>query len=158
MSRNRSITRGLATLVLSAAIVTGSGAAAALAHECFNDSRSATGDARAAAGQGWTLASDIILMFAIPEDEELGLDPLTPEQLAEAQAIIAEEKASGDFDEIYAADRAVLDHATAMNGRIRDGYTSASDDEHAIEHIFADFDEVGPLFEHLVGIYLTVTS
>ena len=156
MSRNRFITRGLATVALSAAIVTGSGAAAALAHECFNDSRSARGDAHAAAGQGWTLASDIILMFAIPE--ELGVDPLTPEQLAEAQAIIAEEKASGDFDEIYAADRAVLDHSTAMNGRIRDGYTSASDDEHAIEHIFADFDEVGPLFEHIVGIYLTVTS
>ena len=156
MPRNRLITRGLATLVLSAAIVTGSGAAAALAHECFNDSRSAKGDAQAAAGQGWTLASDIILMFAIPE--ELELDPLTPEQLAEAQAIIAEEKASGDFDEIYAADRAVLDHATAMNGRTRDGYTAASDDEHAIEHIFADFAEVGPLFEHIVGIYLTVTS
>jgi hypothetical protein len=156
MSQNRSIARGLATLVLSAAIVTGSGATAALAHECFNASRSATGDARAAAGQGWTLASDIILMFAIPD--EVGLDPLTPEQLAEAQAIIAEEKASGDFDEIYAADRAILDHATAMNGRTRDGYPSASDDEHAIEHVFADFAEVGPLFEHLVGIYLTVTS
>jgi hypothetical protein len=82
------ITRGLATLTLSAAIITGSGATAALAHECFNDSRSATGDARAAAGQGWTLASDIILMFAIPE--ELELAPLTPEQLADAQAIIAE--------------------------------------------------------------------
>ena len=156
MSLNRSITRGLATLVLSAAIITGSGATAALAHECFNHSRSATGDARAAAGNGWTLLSDIILMFAIPD--ELGLDPLTPEQLAEAQAIIAEEKASGDFDEIYAADRAVLDHATAMNGRTRDGYPSASDDEHAIEHIFADFDEVGPLFEHVAGIYVTVSS
>ena len=156
MSRNRLMARGLATLVLSAAIVTGSGAAAALAHECFNDSHSDRGDARAAAGNGWTLASDIILMFAIPE--ELGLDPLTPEQLAEAQAIIAEEKASGNLDEIYAADRAILDHATAMNGAIRDGYTAAADDEHAIEHIFADFAEVGPLFEHMVGIYLTVTA
>jgi hypothetical protein len=56
------------------------------------------------------------------------------------------------------ADKAILDHATAMNGAVRDGYTSASDDEHAIEHIFADFSEVGPLFEHIVGIYLTVTS
>ncbi len=156
MSRNRSITRGLATLMLSAAIITGSGATAALAHECFNDSRSAKGDAQAAAGNGWTLASDVILMFVIPG--ELELDPLTPEQLAEAQAIIAEEKASGDFDEIYAADRAVLDHSTAMNGRTRDGYTSASDDEHAIEHLLADFAEVEPLFEHVVGIYLTVTS
>jgi hypothetical protein len=155
MPKRRWIARGLATLALAAMLVVGSGLAA-LAHECSNVSRSARGDARAAAGNGWTLASDIILMFAIPE--ELGLEPLTEEQLAEAQAIVAAEKASGDFDELYAADRAVLDHATAMNGRIRDGYVPASDDEHAIEHVFANFAEVGPLFEHLVGIYLTVTS
>lgn len=155
MSRTRWFARGLATAGLSATIVVGSGAAA-LAHECFNDSRNARGDAHAAAGNGWTLASDIILMFAIPD--ELGLDPLTPEQLAEAQAIVAEEKASGDFDEIYAADRAVLNHSTAMNGNIRDGYGPKSDDEHAIEHVFADFAEVGPLFEHIVGIYFAVAS
>ena len=58
-------------------------------------------------------------MFAIPDEE--GLDPLTEEQLAEAQAIVAEEKASGDFDELYATDRAVLDHSTAMNGNSRTG-------------------------------------
>ena len=155
MHLHRSITRGLATLALSATIVAGTGGAA-LAHECFNDSRSAKGDAKAAAGNGWTLASDIILMFAIPG--ELGLTPLTPAQLAEAQAIIAEQKASGDFDAIYASDRAILDHATAANGTIRDGYTARSDDEHAIEHIFADFSEVGPLFDHVVGIYFQVSS
>jgi hypothetical protein len=155
MSNHRWIARGLATLALSATIVVGTGLAAT-AHECFNTSRNEKGDTKAAAGNGWTLASDIILMFAIPE--ELGLDPLTEEQLAEAQAIVAEEKASGEFDELYAADLAVLDHATAMNGNIRDGYGSKSDDEHAIEHVFADFDEVGALFEHLVGIYLAVSS
>ena len=101
------------------------------------------------------LASDIVLMFAIPE--ELGLDPLTEEQLAEAQAIVAE-RGGGDFDELYAADRAVLDHSTAMNGNIRDGYGPKSDDEQAIEHVFADFAEVEPLFDHLVGIYFAVTS
>jgi hypothetical protein len=155
MQQHRWITRGLATLALSATLVAGTGVAA-LAHECSNVSRNGRGDANAAAGNGWTLASDIILMFAIPE--ELGLDPLTDAQLAEAQAIVAEEKASGDFDELYAADRAVLDHSTAMNGNSRDAYGPKSDDEHAIEHIFADFAEVGPLFEHIVGIYLTVTS
>lgn len=155
MQHHRWITRGLATVALSAMIVVASGLTA-LAHECFNESRSAKGDAKAAAGNGWTLASDIVLMFAIPE--ELGLDPLTEEQLAEAQAIVAAEKESGSFDELYAADRAVLDHSTAMNGSIRDGYGPKSDDEHAIEHIFADFAEVGPLFDHLVGIYFAVTT
>ncbi len=38
-----------------------------------------------------------------------------------------------------------------MNGNSRDGYGPMSDDEHAIEHIFADFGEIVPLFEHLVG-------
>jgi hypothetical protein len=155
MLQHRWITRGLATVALSATLVAGTGVAA-LAHECSNVSRNGRGDAKAAAGNGWTLSSDIILMFAIPE--ELGLDPLTDEQLAEAQAIVAEEKASGDFDELYAADRAVLDHSTAMNGNSRDAYGPKSDDEHAIEHIFADFSEVGPLFEHLVGIYEAVAA
>ena len=155
MKHHRWITRGLATVALSATIVVGSGVAA-WAHECSNVSRSARGDAQAAAGNGWTLTSDIILMFAIPE--ELGVEPLTEEQLAEAQAIIADEKASGDFDELYAADRAVLDHSTAMNGNSRNGYGPRSDDEHAIEHIFADFGEVVPLFEHLIGIYETVSA
>jgi hypothetical protein len=155
MQQHRWIARGLATLALSATIVMGSGLAA-LAHECSNVSRNSRGDAKAAAGNGWTLTSDIILMFAIPEEE--GLDPLTEEQLAEAHAIIAAEEESGDFDELYAADRAVLDHSTAMNGNSRVEYGPKSDDEHAIEHIFADFDEGAPLFELLVGIYTTVTS
>ena len=156
MQQHRWIARALATVALSATIVAGSGLAA-MAHECSNVSRNAKGDAKAAAGNGWTLTSDIILMFAIPD--ELHVDPLTEEQLAEAQAIVAEEKASGDFDELYARDRAVLDHSTAMNGRIRDGnYGPKSDDEHAIEHVFADFDEIVPLFEHLIGIYGAVTA
>ena len=155
MQQHRWIARGLATLALSATIVVGSGLAA-LAHECSNVSRSAKGDAKAAAGNGWTLTSDIILMFAIPEEE--GLDPLTEDQLAEAHAIVAEEKASGEFDEVYAADRAVLDHSTAMNGNSRNGYGPKSDDEHAIEHIFADFDEVVPLYVHLLGIYEAVRA
>ena len=95
-------------------------------------------------------------MFAIPEEE--GLDPLTEEELAAAHAIIAEEKASGDFDELYAVDRAVLDHSTAMNGNSRDGYGPRSDDEHAIEHNIADYGEVVPLYEHLLGINEAVTT
>jgi hypothetical protein len=102
MRSHRWITRGLATLALSATIVAGSGIAA-WAHGCSNVSRNARGDAHAAAGNGWTLTSDIILLFGIPE--ELGLEPLTEEQLAEAQAIVADEKASGGFDELYATDR-----------------------------------------------------
>ncbi len=155
MQQHRWITRALATLALTATIVVGSGLAA-FAHECSNASRNARGDANAAAGNGWTLSSDIILMFAIPD--ELGLDPLTEEQLAQAQAIVAAEKASGEFDELYATDRAVLDHSTAMNGNSRDGYGPRSDDDHAIEHLFADFGEIVPLFEHLAGIYVTVSS
>ena len=155
MLKHRWIARGLAMLALSATIVLGSGLAA-MAHECSNVSRSARGDAKAAAGNGWTLTSDIILMFAIPD--ELHVDPLTEEQLAAAQAIVAEEKASGDFDGLYARDRAILDHSTAMNGNSRDAYGPKSDDEHAIEHVFADFDEIVPLFEHLAGIYATVTA
>jgi hypothetical protein len=67
MHTNRGFTRGLTTLALSATIVAGSGIAA-WAHECSNVSRSAKGDAKAAAGNGWALISDIILMFGIPEE------------------------------------------------------------------------------------------
>jgi hypothetical protein len=45
-----------------------------------------------------------------------------------------------------------------MNGNARNGYTPKSDDEHAIEHLFADFDEIVPLFEHLADIYAAVSA
>lgn len=129
-------------------------AGAAVAHECVNESRSARGDAKAAAGNGWTLTSDVVLMFVLPG--MLGLDPLTPSQLAAAQDIVAAEKASGQFTAIYAEDLAILDHSTAMNGNSRDGHTSKSSDDRAIDHVTADFAEVGPLLDRLVGIYLSV--
>jgi hypothetical protein len=146
--------RGLAAAMLSVGALALT-AGAAFAHECVNESRSATGDARAAAGNGWTLTSDVIFMFILPGETGTSL---TSAQLAEAQAIVAAEKASGEFAAIYAEDRAILDHATAMNGNSRDGHTPKSSDNRAIDHVTADFAEVGPLLDHLAGIYFSVLS
>ena len=149
------VKRGAAAAMLSVGVLALT-AGAAFAHECVNESRSAKGDAKAAAGNGWTLTSDVVLMFILPG--QLGLDPLTPAQLADAQAIVAAEKASGDYAAIYAEDRAILDHSTAMNGNSRDGHTAKSSDDHAIDHVTADFAEVGPLLDRLIGIYLSVAG
>lgn len=145
-----------ATGVAVAALTVGT-TGAAWGHECYNASRSAKGDDQAAKSQAWTLTSDIVFMYVVPD--ELGT-ALTPQQLAEAQSIVAAEKASGDEDlaELYAMDRAVLMTAVAMNGNSRDGYTDLSDDDKGIEHIFADFDEMIPLILHLMGIVESVTA
>ena len=144
---------GASLLAVAALTLT---AGTALGHECMNESRSAKGDAKAAESGAWTLASNVILQFIIPD--ALGIDPLTPEQLAEAQAIVAEERASGDFAAIYAEDRAILIRATAMIGNTRDGFTDKSDDERAIDHATADLAELDALVGHLIGIYMAVSS
>ena len=95
-------------------------------------------------------------MFAIPD--ELGLDPLTEEQLAEAQAIVAAEKASGEFDELYATDRSgpgPRDRDERQQPRAATARCPTTSTP--IEHIFADFGEIVPLFEHL-GRYLRHAS
>jgi hypothetical protein len=144
---------GASLLAVAALTLT---AGTALGHECMNESRSAKGDARAAESGAWTFASNVALEFILPE--VLGVDPLTPEQLAEAQAIVAAEKASGDFDDVYAEDRAILTRSTAMNGNSRDGFTPKSDDERAIDHVTADLAELDALLGHLVEIYIAVSS
>jgi methionine-rich copper-binding protein CopC len=146
--------RGVAALMLSLGVLALT-ASAAFAHECVNESRSAQGDANAAAGNGWTLTSDVVFMFILPD---MTGETLSAEELAEAQALVAAEKASGDFDAIYAEDRAILDHATAMNGNTRGGHTAKSSDNHAIDHVTADFAEVGPLLDRLTGIFFAVQS
>lgn len=146
--------RGLSAGVLSIAAIALT-ATAAFAHECKNESRNLAADARAAAGNGWTLTSDVVFMFILPD--EIGV-ALTPEQLAEAQAIVAAEKASGLYDAIYAEDRALLDRALAMGGAVKDGYGPRSSDDRGIDHVVADFAEIGPLLDRLVGIYLTVLA
>lgn len=101
--------------------------------------------------------SDIVFMYVVPD--ELGT-ALTPQQLAEAQSMVAAEQASGDEDleALYATDRAVLMASVAMNGNSRDGYTDLSDNDKGIEHLFADFDEIAPLFLHLMSIVESVTA
>ena len=146
------VKRGVAAAMLSVGALALT-AGATLAHECVNESRNARGDAKAAAGNGWTLTSDVVFMFILPD--QIGT-ALTPAQLAEAQALVAAEKASGLYDAIYAEDRAILDHATAMNGNSRDGHTAKSSDNRAIDHVTADFGEVGPLLGRLTAIYLSV--
>ncbi|MCA1570546.1 MAG: hypothetical protein LC798_09585 [Chloroflexi bacterium] len=154
MSRKPWIRRATLSFVVASVVTLGLAGTVA-AHECFNDSRSARGNEQAAAGNGWSRVSEIILAFIIPG--ELGLPQLTEEQYEEALALVAEQKASGDFATIYAQDVVVLDHATAMGGRGAHG-SSKSDDGHAIEHITADFSEVDALLNHLVGIYFAVAS
>lgn len=154
MNRNPWIRRATLSFVV-ASVATLSLAGTVAAHECFNDSRSARGNEQAAAGNGWSYVSEIVLAFVLPEI--LGVPPLTEEQYAEALAIVAAEKASGELDEIYAQDVVVLDHATAMGGKGAYG-SSKSDDGQAIEHITTDFSEVDSLLNHLVGIYFAVSS
>ncbi|MGH2445590.1 MAG: hypothetical protein ACRDGD_06070 [Candidatus Limnocylindria bacterium] len=151
---HRLIRRLLASLML-ASIATFAIAGATFAHECFNDSRNANADANAANGNGWDWSSEILLQFVIPGDI-FGTAPLTDEQLAEAMVTVNAQKASGDFDEIYALDRAMLVHSTAMQGK---GVKPAKgDDDHAIEHATADTAEFGPLINQLVPIYMAVTT
>ncbi|MEO7295194.1 MAG: hypothetical protein ABIZ57_03540, partial [Candidatus Limnocylindria bacterium] len=141
MNRNPWIRRATLSFVVGSVATLGL-AGAASAHECFNDSRSARGNEQAAAGNGWSYASEIALAFVIPDI--LAAPPLTEAQYAEALAIVAAEKASGDFAAIYAQDVVILDHATAMGGKGAHG-SAKSDDGHAIEHITADFSEVDAL-------------
>jgi hypothetical protein len=154
MPNSRRFRRFIASVAV-AAFGTVAIAGTTFAHECFNDSRTAGADQNAANGSGWSWSSEILLQFVIPT-EIFGAQPLTDEQLAEAMAIVDTEKASGQFDEIYALDRALLSHSTAMQGR---GVDAAKfDDDHAIEHATADQSEFGALVEHLIPIYFAVTG
>jgi len=153
MHKNRF--RRVIASVAVASIATVAIAGTTFAHECFNDSRTATADANAANGNGWNWASETLLQFVIPI-EIFHAAPLTDEQLADALAIVEAEKASGQFDAIYALDRALLAHTVAMQGSGVD--TAKFDDDRAIEHATADQDEFGPLVEHLIPIYFAVTA
>jgi hypothetical protein len=97
-----------------ASIATLTIAGAAAAHECYNASRTAKADANAATNsEAWMWASEVLVSFVIP-----GIlgdpDGLTPGQLAEALAIIEEERAAGVA--VYDLDRALLGRATAASG------------------------------------------
>lgn len=154
MNRNPWIRRATLSLVIASVATLGLAGAAA-AHECYNDSRNARGSEQAANGNGWSYTSEHVLAFILPD--MLQVPPLTEAQYAEALAIVAAEKASGQYAAIYAQDVVVLDNATAMGGKgVHHG--PKSDDEHAIEHITADFSEVDALLNHLVGIFFAVSS
>lgn len=131
-------------------------AGAVSAHECFNDSRTSNADTNAANSNGWSWASEVLLQFVIPT-EIFGAAPLTDEQLAAAMEIVTAQKESGNFDAVYALDRALLSNSTAMQGQGAYG-TAKSDDGRAIEHATADQAEFGPLVNQLIPIYFAVTS
>lgn len=152
MSKGNWLRRTTAAIALTALALTGT-AGTALAHECYNDSRSATGDAKAAGSAAWMPLSEVFLTFVVVF--ELGFEPLTEEQMADAAALIAEQKASGDFDELYALDRSVLSSTTAMQGQGAYG-TEKSSDDRAIDHATFNLDELDPLANHLIGIYFAV--
>lgn len=152
MGGNSWVKRGVAAVALAGVVVVGT-AGTALAHECYNDSRSAVGDAKAAEGAGWTPLSEVFLRFVLPS--EIGFAPLSEAQMQEALAIIAAEKASGQLDELYALDRSVLNATTAMQGKGAAG-TSKSSDDRAIDHATFNLDELDPLTNHLIGIYFAV--
>jgi hypothetical protein len=125
----------------------------AAAHECYNASRNANGDANAATrSAAWTWASEVIVTFVLPD--ALGdADGLAPDQLAEALAIIEAERAAGV--EVYALDRALLTRTTAASGVFGKAQSS---DGRGIDHATANLEQFDPLIGHLIGIYLTVSS
>lgn len=147
--------RRLALGATLATFATLSVAGVAAAHECYNASRNATGDANAATkSNAWTWASEVILAFVIPEIPEVNdPDGLTPEQLAEALAIVEEERAAGV--EVYDLDRALLGRATAASGAF--GKPQSSDGR-GIDHATLNLEQVEPLVGHLIGIYLSVSG
>ena len=144
--------RRLVLGVALATLATLSLAGVASAHECYNASRNAKGDANAANGNGWDWASQTILAFVIP-----GIvgdaDGLTPAQLEEALAIVEAERAAGV--PVYALDRAILNHATAASGSF--GKAQSSDGK-GIDHATLNLEQVEPLIGHLIGIYQQVSS
>lgn len=146
----------LRRLVLGATLATFatlSIAGVAAAHECYNASRSDKGDTNAATNSNaWTWASEVIVTFVIPE---IVGDPdgLTPEQLAEALAIIEEERAAGVA--VYALDGALLTRTTAASGVFG---RSQSSDGRGIDHATENLDQFEPLIGHLIGIYMAVSS
>jgi hypothetical protein len=136
-----------------ASLATLSVAGAAAAHECYNASRNARADANAATkSQAWMWASEVLVSFVIPEilgDE----DGLTPDQLAEALAIIEAERAAGV--EVYELDRALLGRATAAAGAAGKAQSS---DGRGIDHATHNLEQFDPLIGHLMGVYQAVSS
>ena len=136
-----------------ASLATLSIAGAAAAHECYNASRTARADANVAANsQAWMWASEVLVTFVIPE---IVADPdgLTPEQLAEALAIIEAERAAGVG--VYELDRALLTRATAASGAFGKAQSS---DGRGIDHATENLEQFDPLIGHLIGVYMAVSS
>jgi hypothetical protein len=128
-------------------------AGAAAAHECYNASRNARADANAATNsQAWMWASEVLVTFVIPE---IVSDPdgLTPDQLAEALAIIEQQRAAGV--DVYELDRALLGRATAASGAFG---TAQSSDGRGIDHATENLEQFDPLIGHLIGVYMAVSS
>jgi hypothetical protein len=148
----------LRRLVLGATLATFatlSVAGVAAAHECYNASRSDKGDANAATkSNAWTWASEVILAFVIPTIPDVNdPDGLTPDQLAEALAIVEQERAAGVA--VYELDRALLSRATAASGAY--GKPQSSDGK-GIDHATLNLEQFEPLIGHLIGIYMEVSS
>ena len=136
-----------------ASLATLSIAGAAAAHECYNASRTARADANVAANsQAWMWASEVLVTLVIPE---IVADPdgLTPEQLAEALAIIEAERAAGVG--VYELDRALLTRATAASGAFGKAQSS---DGRGIDHATENLEQFDPLIGHLIGVYMAVSS
>ncbi len=136
-----------------ASLATLSIAGAAAAHECYNASRNARADANAATkSQGWMWASEVLVTFVIPE---IVSDPdgLTPDQLADALAIIEAERAAGV--DVYDLDRALLRNATAASGAAG---KSQSSDGRGIDHATHNLEQFDPLIGHLIEVYMAVSS
>jgi hypothetical protein len=141
----------LGATLASLATLTAAGAAAA--HECYNASRNARADANAATNsQAWMWASEVLVTFVIPE---IVSDPdgLTPDQLAEALAIIEQQRAAGV--DVYELDRALLGRATAASGAFG---TAQSSDGRGIDHATENLEQFDPLIGHLIGVYMAVSS
>lgn len=144
--------RRLVLGVTLATFATLSLAGVAAAHECYNASRTAKADANAAANsKSWMWASEVLVGFIVPDI--LGEDPLTPDQLEDAMAIIEAERAAGV--EVYALDRALKSNVTAASGAFG---KPQSTDGRGIDHASLNVEQFVPLIEHLVGVYFAVTS
>jgi voltage-gated potassium channel Kch len=134
-----------------ASIATLSVAGAAAAHECYNASRTEKADANAAGNsQAWMWASEVLVAFVIPGDI-FGEAPLSPDELAEALAIIEAERAAGVA--VYDLDRALLGRATAASGAFGKAQSS---DGRGIDHATENLEQFDPLIGHLIGVFRQV--
>jgi hypothetical protein len=116
--------------ITAAAALAGAVPTAALAHECYNASRSEKGNEGAANSQRWlTIQRDEFFTFA---HEFLPVQQLTPAQVAQASALATAEGIPATFT-IFVSNRTLAEGTPAAVKHAADG--------NGVDHLFAAYGE-----------------